>query len=83
MEETREPQKHLTEGGVIATMVEVVAFWPVEHASHARDLGLSLVRSGRLSVKKSRTTVSTPERYFTLSVVCLVVECATRQRKGN
>ena len=25
--------------GVSATVVEVLALWPVEHASHARDLG--------------------------------------------
>ena len=29
--------------------------------------------------KKSQTTVSTAERYFTLSVVCLRVECTRRQ----
>ena len=33
--------------------------------------------------KTSLTPVSTTERYFTLSVVCLIVECARRQRKGN
>ena len=33
--------------------------------------------------KKSWTTVSTTERYFTACVVCLIVECSRRQRKGN
>ena len=33
--------------------------------------------------KKFQTAVSTTERYFTLSVVCLMVECIRRQRKFN
>ena len=33
--------------------------------------------------KKSQTSVSTNERYMTLSVVCLIVECTRRQLKGN
>ena len=33
--------------------------------------------------RNSQTAVSTTERYFTLSVVCLIVECTSRQRKGN
>ena len=33
--------------------------------------------------KKSKTPVSAAERYFTLSVVCLIVESTRRQRKGN
>ena len=33
--------------------------------------------------KKSQTALLTTERYFTLSVVCLIVECTWRQRKGN
>ena len=33
--------------------------------------------------KKSQSAVSTTERYFTLSVVCLIVECTKRQHKGN
>ena len=33
--------------------------------------------------KRSQTAVSTTERYFTLSVVCLRLECTRRQRKGN
>ena len=33
--------------------------------------------------KKSQTAVSTTERYFTHSAVCLIVECARRHRKGN
>ena len=33
--------------------------------------------------KKPQTAVSTTERYFPLSVVCLIVECTWRQRKGN
>ena len=27
--------------------------------------------------------MSTTERYYTLSTVCLIVECIKRQRKGN
>ena len=34
-------------------------------------------------VQKFQTSVSTTECYFTLSVVCLIVECSRRQRKGN
>ena len=34
-------------------------------------------------LKKSQTAVSTTERYFTISVVCHIVECTRRQRKGN
>ena len=34
-------------------------------------------------IKKSQTAMSTTERYFTLSVVSLEVECTRRQRKGN
>ena len=33
--------------------------------------------------KKSQPAVSTTESYFTLSVVCLIVEYTGRQRKGN
>ena len=33
--------------------------------------------------KKVQTAVSTTERYFTLSVVCLIVECTRRQHKGD
>ena len=33
--------------------------------------------------KKYLTAVSTTERYFTLSVVYLIVECTRRQRTGN
>ena len=33
--------------------------------------------------KKRRPLVSATESYFTLSVVCLVVECTKRQRKGD
>ena len=32
---------------------------------------------------KSQTAVSTTEHYFLRSVVCLIVECTWRQRKGN
>ena len=32
--------------------MQVIALWPVDHASHARDLGSSPVRSGRQSLKK-------------------------------
>ena len=68
----------------------MVALWPVEHASHGRDLsskvyfvGTNPVWSGRPSLKKSQIAVSTTERYFALSVVSLIVECARRQLKGN
>ena len=47
--------------------------WPVEHVSHARDLGSTRVKRAS-SFKKSQTAVSTTKRYFTLSVVCLIVE---------
>ena len=33
--------------------------------------------------KKSQTAVLSHWRYFTLSVVCLLVECTRRQHKGN
>ena len=33
--------------------------------------------------KKSQTAVSTTERYFTLSLLCLIVECTRRERKGK
>ena len=55
----------------------------MEHASHARDLGSNPAGSGRPSLKKSQTAVLTTERHFTLLVVCLIVECTRRQRKGN
>ena len=64
----------------------MVALWPVEHASYARDLGSNPVWSGHPSLKSLRVSdrsVSTTERYFTLSMVRLVVECTRRQRKGN
>ena len=57
----------------------VVMLWPVKHESHARALG----SRREAHFKKSQTAVSTTERYFTLSVVCLIVECTRRQRKGN
>ena len=42
------------------------------------------VRVVSITVKKSQTTMSMTERCFTLSVVvCVVVECTRRQRKGN
>ena len=34
-------------------------------------------------VEMSHTAVSTTEHYFTHSVMCLIVECTRRQRKGN
>ena len=53
----------------------MVVLWPVEHASHARDLHGFESRVKRASqFIKSQTAVSTTERYFTLSVVCLIVE---------
>ena len=33
--------------------------------------------------KKFQTAVSTTEHYFTLSVICLIVECSRRQHKSN
>ena len=61
-----------------------IGLWPVEHASHARDLAGFESRVKRASqFKKSQTAVSITERHFTLSVVCLIVECTWRQRKGN
>ena len=33
--------------------------------------------------KKIQNTLSTTERHFTLSVVCLLDECIRRHRKGN
>ena len=50
----------------------VAALWPVEHARRARDLGSNPVWSG-VPVKMCQTAVSTTECYFTLSVVCLIV----------
>ena len=62
------------------TVVYVVALWPVEHSSYARDLGLSSVWSGRpMQFKNSQPTTSNSERYFTLSVVFLLVECTGNQ----
>ena len=40
-------------------------------------------RVKRASQLKSQTAVSTAEGYFPLSVVCLIVEYAMRQHKGN
>ena len=54
----------------------MVTLWPVEHASHARDLGSNPPGvKGASLFKKSQAAVSTTERHFTLSVVCLIVEC--------
>ena len=50
----------------------MVELWPVE----------SRVKRASQFIK-SQTTVSTIERYFTLSVVCLIVVCARKQSKGN
>ena len=33
--------------------------------------------------KKSQTALSTTERYFTVSEVCLIVQCSRRNRNGN
>ena len=52
----------------------MVALWPVEHASHARDLIKSRVKQAS-QFTKSQTAVLTTERHFTLSVVHLIVEC--------
>ena len=60
-----------------------VVLLPVEHASHARDLGPKPCEAAVPVLKKSQTAVSPTERYFTLSVVCHIVECTRRQRKGN
>ena len=46
----------------------MVALWPVERASHARDQG------SNPQFKKSQTEVLTTERYFTLSEVCRIVD---------
>ena len=55
----------------------MVALWPVSDATRP---GFEL----SFTVKKSQTTVSMTERYFTLSVVvCVVVRYAWRQRNGN
>ena len=53
---------------------------PVEHARQARDLGSNPAWRPSL---KSQTAVLTTERYFTFSMVCLIVECTRRQHKGN
>ena len=52
----------------------MVALWPVEHANHARPGFESRVKRAS-QFKKSQTALSTTERHFTLSVVCLIVEC--------
>ena len=40
-------------------------------------------RVKRASQFKNFPAVSTTERHFTLSVVCLIVECTKKRRKGN
>ena len=43
-----------------ATVVEVVALWPVDHASHARDLGSNPVCSGHPSLESLRPQCQPP-----------------------
>ena len=53
----------------------MVILWAVEHASRARELGFESRVKQASQFEKSQTTVSTTKRYFTLSVICLLVEC--------
>ena len=58
----------------------MVTLLPEEHASDANRPGFEL----SIPAKKSLTTVSMTRRYFTLStMVCVLVECTRRHRKGN
>ena len=60
----------------------VVVLWPVEHASHARDLGSNPLWSRHPSLKSLRPQCQPPSIILQF-LWCLIVECTRRQCKGN